>query len=506
MILKLKFIFIMDGFVMNRAGGRRDAAPALALALAFVLGLASPAGWAQSQAAYSSTQTAAPASPDVNDPPSPPSDAAADTESMFPHFTNTRFWLSGQTNFIFQTHPDFHADYSGKNSLSPDYDKATSRVMTLYTGVRLSNSTELLVDIEEAGGAALSTGLGLAGNTDLDIVRNPLLSKEPYLGRGMIHKVFALSKDKVENDRTFLSLFDELPRRRLEIRFGKFSLPDFFDVNSVGTDTHFQFCNWSVDQNGAWDYAADTRGYTVGVVADYEDRNWGFRFAEGLMPKVANGIDLVWRPWQVHAENWEYELRHGVLPKKSGVVRLLAYTNYANMGIYRVANEQFQDHSSPEPETAPEITNHRWHITRKYGFDINLEQNLTRYVTAYARWGWDNGKTESFAYTEIDSTFNQGVGANGALWHRKQDRAGVAFVSNGIKKDHQVYLADGGLGFLLGDGGLSYGRENIVEMYYTAHIWRGIYIAPGVQHINNPGYNRDRGPVVVPSFRAHVEF
>jgi high affinity Mn2+ porin len=149
-------------------------------------------------------------------------------------------------------------------------------------------------------------------------VRNPLLSKAPYLGRGMIHKVFALSKDKIENQRSFLSLFDELPRRRLEIRFGKFSLPDFFDLNSVGSDTHLQFTNWSVDNNGAWDYAADTRGYTVGVVADYEDRNWGFRFAEALMPKVANGIDLVWRPWQVHAENWEYELRRGLLPKKSG--------------------------------------------------------------------------------------------------------------------------------------------------------------------------------------------
>ena len=236
---------------------------------------------------------------------------------MLPHFKSTRFWLSGQANFIFQVHPDFHADYSGPHSLSPRYEKATSRVLTLYTGVRLDNSTELLVDIEEAGGDALSQGFGLAGNTDLDIVRNPSLSKAPYLGRGMIHKVIALSKDKIENQRSYLSLFDELPRRRLEIRFGKFSMPDFFDQNSVGTDTHFQFLNWSVDNNGAWDYAADTRGYTVGVIADYEDRNWGFRFAEALMPKVANGIDLVWRPWQVHAENYEYELRHGVIPKES---------------------------------------------------------------------------------------------------------------------------------------------------------------------------------------------
>src|SRR5260370_19153043 len=119
--------------------------------------------------------------------------------------------------------------------------------MPIYTGVPLNNSTELLVVIEEAGGAALSTGLGLDGNTDLDIVRNPSLSKAPYLGRAMIHKVFALSKDRIENQRTFLSLFDELPRLRLEIRFGKFSMPDFFDLNSVGTDTHFQFSNWSVD-------------------------------------------------------------------------------------------------------------------------------------------------------------------------------------------------------------------------------------------------------------------
>lgn len=439
-------------------------------------------------------------SPDATDP----ADAQADVpvQSMFPRVQNTRYWLSGQANFIFQTHPPFHAPYSGKNSLDPNYEKATSRVLTLYTGVRLNGSTELLVDIEEAGGAALSTGLGLAGAPDLDIVRNPLLSKAPYLGRGMIHKVFALSKDKVENSRNFLSLFDELPRRRLEIRFGKFSMVDFFDLNSVGSDTHFQFANWTVDNNGAYDYAADTRGYTVGLVGEFQDRNWGFRFSEGLMPKVANGIDLVWRPWQVHAENFEYELRKGILPKKGGVVRVLAFTNYANMGIYREAIAQFKEGLVP----VPDITHHPWHITRKYGFGVNLEQNLTRNLTAFARFGWNNGKTESFAYTEVDQTFAGGVGANGAWWRRKYDRAGVALVTNAIAKDHQEYLADGGLGFLLGDGALHYGRENIVESYYTAHVWRGIYVAPGLQHFVNPGYNRDRGPVLIPSLRLHLEF
>jgi hypothetical protein len=343
--------------------------------------------------------------------------------------------------------------------------------------------------------------LGLAGAPDLDIVRNPLLSKAPYLGRGMIHKVFALSKDKVENSRSFLSLFDELPRRRLEIRFGKFSMVDFFDLNSVGSDTHFQFANWTVDNNGAYDYAADTRGYTVGLVAEFQDRNWGVRFAEALMPKVANGIDLVWRPWQVHAENFEYELRKGIIPKKGGAVRILAFTNYANMGIYREAIAQFREGLVP----VPDITHHPWHITRKYGFGVNVEQNLTHYLTAFARFGWNNGKTESFAYTEVDQTFAGGVGANGGWWHRKYDRAGVALVTNAICKDHQEYLAKGGLGFLLGDGALHYGREDIVESYYTAHVWRGIYVAPGLQHIVNPGYNRDRGPVLIPSFRLHLE-
>ena len=191
-----------------------------------------------------------------------------------------------------------------------------------------------------------------------------------------------------------------------------------------------------------------------------------------------------------------------MIPKKAGVVRVLAFTNYANMGIYRDAVAQFDKGLV----SAPDITNHPWHITRKYGFGINLEQNLAPNLTGFARFGWDNGKTESFAYTEVDQTFAGGLGANGAMWYRRHDRAGIALVTNAISKDHQTYLAKGGYGFLIGDGALNYGRENIVETYYTAHVWRGIYVAPGLQYIVNPGYNRDRGPVLVPSFRLHLEF
>jgi len=438
------------------------------------------------------------------DPAADVADSPASTapETMLPHLKDDRFWLSGQANFIFQALPPFFAKYSGPHSLGPDYEKATSRVLTFYTGVRVNDSTEILVDVEEAGGQALSTGLGLAGFTNLDIVRNPLLTKAPYVARGMIHHVFSLSNERIESERSPLSLFSELPKRRLEVRFGKFSMPDFFDQNSAGSDTHLQFLNWTVDNNGAYDYAADTRGYTVGGVLDYEDPKFSLKFAEALMPKVANGIDLVWKFWEAHAENLEFDWNHGFLPKKPGVIRLIGYVNHANMGIYKDAIAQFD----AGQVQVPEITNHPWHITMKYGFGVNLEQNLSPNFVAFARWGWDNGRTESFAYTEVDSTFLEGLGVYGAKWHRKQDRAGIAFVSNGICKYHQTYLADGGLGFLLGDGGLSYGRENILEAYYTAHVWRGIYLAPGVQHINNPGYNQDRGPATVPSFRAHIEF
>jgi hypothetical protein len=452
--------------------------------------------------ARQSTPPPVPDSPAASADKTPSADAPDDSPALLPHLSDTRFWLSGQMNFIFQTHPPFHAPYSGANSLNPNYEKATSRVMTLYTGVRLNKSAEILADLEETGGSGLSTGLGVAGAPNLDIVRNPSLTKAPYFSRVLIHKVFAFSKDNVENQRTPLSLFEELPRRRLELRLGKFSTVDFFDQNSVGSDTHLQFSNWAIDNNGAYDYAADTRGYTIGFTADYEERNWGFRFAEALMPKVANGIDLVWKPWQVHAENFEYELRKSPIPNKAGVVRVLAFTNYANMGIYRDAVAQFEKHLV----AAPLITNHPWHITRKYGFGLNLEQNVAANLTAFARFGWNNGKTESFAYTEIDQTIAMGLGANGPLWRRKHDRAGIAFVSNAISKDHQNYLADGGYGFILGDGALRYGRESILETYYTAHLWRGLYAAPGLQHIVNPGYNRDRGPVLVPSFRMHAEF
>jgi hypothetical protein len=423
-------------------------------------------------------------------------------QTMFPHPSDTRYWISGQANFIFQTHPPFYALYSGTNSLQPYYDKATSRVLTLYTGYQITKSIEVLFDVEEAGGQGLSNTLGLAGFTNLDVVRNPTLSQAPYLSRYVYHQVFALSKEKTEAARGPLSTFSELPARRLEFRFGKFGMSDFFDLNSVGGDSHLQFMNWAVDQNGAYDYAADTRGYTFGAMLEYQSPMWGLRFAEALLPTVANGQDLQWNLRRANASNVEFELHRGFLQKKDGIIRILAYVNNANMGIYQVANEQYL----ANPVAPPQITNHPLQVTTKYGFGFNFEQVLTKGIVLYGRFGWNNGKTESWAYTEIDQTVQIGAGFPGRLWKRSYDRAGAVFVSNGISSEHARYLSFGGLGFILGDGALTYGRETIFETYYTAHIWRGLFLGPDLQYIVNPAYNQVRGPVIVPSFRVHLDF
>jgi len=420
--------------------------------------------------------------------------------TLFPHSDTSRFWVSGQMNFIFQAHPEFPSKYSGTNSLRSFGQSATSRVLTLYTGWQITPSDELLFDMEEAGGRGISDGLGLAGFTNLDVVRNPTLGKAPYMARVMYHHIFALSGEHIAAERNPLSLATQLPARRLEFRIGKFSAADYFDLNSVASDSHLQFMNWTVDNNGAYDYAANTRGYTYGAILDYEERNWGVRFGEMLMPKVANGENLDAEVARARAENVEFELRPRLLKDRKTAFRALSYVNHGNMGDYRQAIALAQGTGAP-----PVIENTRRQGTIKYGFGFNAEQELTRDLRLGARWGWNEGRHESFAYTEVDSTVELCADYTGRSWKRSLDKVGLAFVSNGISKDHQEYLRLGGLGFLLGDGNLNYGRENIVEFYYTAHLWRGIFASFDLQHINNPGYNRDRGPVLVPALRLHLD-
>jgi len=274
-------------------------------------------------------------------------------------------------------------------------------------GAEVSGTTEFLCDIQESGGHGIGEALGLAGFTNLDVVRNPSISKAPYLARLMWHQIIPLSGEKSASERTPLSLFTQLPVRRLEIRFGKFSLVDFFDLNTYGSDNNFQFMNWTLDNNGAYDYAADTRGYTYAAMVEYDDRHWALRFAEALMPKVANTLNLDANLGRARAENVEVELHRTFLPHREAVLRLLGYANHANMGVYRVAIVNFLADETPKPE----ITAHPLQTATKCGFGVNVEQPLRDWLGVFARWGWNEGQHESYAYTEVDESEQVGAGA-----------------------------------------------------------------------------------------------
>lgn len=436
--------------------------------------------------------------------PTPAEPAAHDPVTFFPHSETSRYWISGQMNFVSQGHPSFPAAYTGPNSLRPVSENATSRVLTLYIGYEVTSTTEIYFDLESAGGHGISNSLGLAGYTDLDIVRVGLSNGTPYVARAMIRQIIPLSDQRIPEERgaTSFTLATTIPVRRIEIRAGKFSAEDFFDTNTYGTDSHLQFLNWSVDADAAYDYAANTRGYTDGGIVEYDDRGFAVRFGEMLMPKVANGIHLDADVARAGEQALEFDFTGNGLLHRSGTLRLLSYVNTADMGSYEQAIDEYLNGQTPSPDII--ATRHQGR--HRYGFDLNFEQEVSPSIAVFGRLGWSDGRNESFAYTECDRTLELGDFAYGSRWRRRNDRAGVAFVANGIAKAHQQYLALGGLGFQLGDGGLTYGPEKIVEAFYTAHVWRGLFLSANLQHVNNPGYNRVRGPVFVPGARLHVDF
>jgi high affinity Mn2+ porin len=446
-------------------------------------------------------------------PDSPAIDVPENTAplTIFPHSDTSRFLATGQANIVFQSHGPMHSPYEGTNSFLSRGEYKTSLIGTLFLGAQLLRNpnygTDFILDLESAGGRGLSEALGLAGFTNLDVVRNPNLGSKPYIARVQLHQTISLSRHLVEAERTPFSLATKVPERRLEFHIGKMSLPDYFDINSIGTDSHLQFLNWTADNNGAWDYAADTRGYTYAAVVEYISRSFSARYALALMPTVPNGIDLDWSAKRASGQNGELEFRRNlfgrlVRPERKGTLRLLTFVNHARMGLYRDAVNGFLSGA----DTTPTIDKYAKFSAVKYGFGGNFEQELTPNLRTFGRFGWNEGQHESFAYTEVDQTIE--VGGDYAMrnFSRPNDKLGMAFISNAIGKDHQTYLKLGGLGFLLGDGKLNYAREDILEGYYNLHAWRGVYYAFDLQFVDHPGYNKDRGPALVETVRMHVDF
>lgn len=409
--------------------------------------------------------------------------------------------LAAQANVIHQQLEPFGAKYSGPLSLTNQGDAAASETMGIYSGMVMSDCWQAYFDIERllGGGVGGATGLGSPTNGDVVHAGNGL-PKDFYIARAYVQYLRPLGSGTAHQDRAQDQLPGEVATNAFLFKVGKLSAGDDFDQNRYANSARNEFEAWTLINNGAWDYAADTRGYTGGFVLGYLDPKWSLKLGYYRMPERANQSALEWPMSRAHGANVELDL----MPGDTGtVIRLLIYRNVARMGIYQeaIGTAAAKDQT---PNVAADDSDGRV----KHGFGINVEHPLTDdgETGLFARLGWNDGQTESFAFTEVDQHLSFGAQISGVHWQRNDDHFGIAIAINGLSTPHRQYLALGGQGFELGDGQLNYGRERLIEAYYRIQLGRYVQLSPGMQFYENPGYNRDRGPARVYGLRLHLQY
>ncbi len=422
--------------------------------------------------------------------------AAAAEESAGSSAAGSCWSLHLQQTVVAQHHFSFQAPYSGANSLRPEAESKLSVTATLFLGARLWKGASLYFDPELSGGEGFSGVTGLAAFPNGEIYRVGQTKPTVVVARLYWQQAFGLGGDDESMADQPNQVSERLDARRLTFRLGRFSLTDFFDDNRYSHDPRGQFLSWALLGNGAWDYAADTRGYTWGLAGEYRQPGWALRAAGVLVPTEANGLALDTRIAQAHSWNLEAEHDHR-LRGRPGALRLIVYRNLARMGNYREA-------IALDP-SAPDVVATRRYGRDKNGVGLNLEQELADDAGAFLRLGWNDGRNETWAFTEIDRTATLGLSWSGRAWGRGGDRLAAALIVNGLSADHRDYLAHGGYGFIIGDGALRYGLETVVEAYYSLKLPRGVTLTADAQRVWSPAYNRDRGPVNVIGLRFHAE-
>ena len=439
----------------------------------------------------------APANPVANTSTNPASNPAGGGEPDTP--SSERWNLSWQATSIGQHHGSFASPYEGQNSLAAHSESRVSLTTTLFLGLQLRRGLQLYFNPEIAGGEGFSGVTGVANATNGELPRVATATPKPYIARLYVTQDFGLGKATESFTGDANQLAGERPMTRYSITVGRFTVTDFFDNNRYSHDPRKQFMGWAIMYNGAWDYPADVRGYTWGFEHEFHTRHWTLRQASVAEPRVANGLRFDRRLFVNRGDMAEAEVRYSV-GDHPGAARLLGFVNHANSGTYAEALDL-----AARTHTTPDVTATRHNGNRKAGAGLNVEQELTRDIGVFLRLGWNDGKTESFAFTAIDRLLNAGVSMTGQRWKRPTDSVATALIVSGVSGVHAVYLARGGLDFLIGDGRLTYGSERVWESYYSARVFRGLFATLGAQHIGNPGYNRDRGPLWVGSLRLHVE-
>ena len=416
--------------------------------------------------------------------------------------------LAAQYTFIEQWQTALDSPYAGQHSLLADGDRQATHTIGFYGGWAAASWAQLYLDAEKFMGAGVSAATGLGGPTNGDVIRQgvPGLKKQFYVARCYARFMLPLSGESAAVARAQ----DQLPGteavRRLELKVGQVSVTDDFDRNAYANATRTQFLNWSLWNNTAWDFAANTRGYTDGVVVGYVSPEWSLRYGMYRMPLYANGQTLE-TLLRARAQNLELTLSP---PRPGTVVRLLAYRNTARMGDYAAAVAR-----AAAAGTLPDVAADDAQGRHKTGYGVNVEQPLADGGDSgvFMRVGWQDGRSEDFAFTEVDREASAGGQLAGVHWQRPDDRLGLAAVVEGLSDVHRDYLAAGGSGFLLGDGRLDYAHEQILETYYRAQwgwspggLALRVQLSPDFQYIRNPGFNQDRGPVRFYALRLHLEY
>lgn len=410
--------------------------------------------------------------------------------------------LGTQINIIGQQLAPFHSPYSGPNSLASGGDRQLSDIYGIYLGQRVSRRLEGYLDIEMARGSGIGRAIGLASYVNGDVIRQGSadLGQGPYVARAFARYSLPLVRTTVPLSRAPDQLPDVAASRRLELQAGRFAVSDLFDLNRYANSARLQFMNWGLFQNTAWDFAADTRGYTNGVALSFVSDAAILRVGSFQMPRAANGNVYDSDVRRARGDNVELTLS---APRVGTIVRLLGFVNHARMGSYASALAIARA-SSARPDIVADDRPGR----SKSGWGVNIEQPLadSGETGLFARFGHSDGRNESFAFTEADTHASAGIQLAGTRWHRSLDRFSSAAVQGGISALHREYLAAGGRGFLLGDGRLRYGRETVWETFYRAQVGTFTELTPDVQFICNPGYNRDRGPATVFSLRLNLRY
>lgn len=410
-------------------------------------------------------------------------------------------WLGAQYTFIDQHQSALHSPYAGAMSLQPQGSTARSNAFGAYFGVALPARLQFYFDVEMFKGGAVSQATGLGGFVNGDVVHaGSNLSHRAYVARRYLRWTLPLAAADAPVTRAQDQLPDTESSRQIEVKLGKLAVSDDFDRNRYADGARSQFLNWSLVNNTAWDYAADTRGFSNGLMVGWITPHWSLRYGIYEMPERANGPTLVDSLRRANGQQLELTLQQST---DGAVLRLLAYRNVASMGSYDQAIAYAFAHG-----TVPDIVANDQPGRHKTGYAINGELPLADHgdTGLFARLGWNDGHTESFAYTEVDRTASVGVQLSGVHWGRSEDHVGLGLAIDGLSADHRNYLALGGSGFVLGDGALSYGTERITEFYYSLALGSHLTLSPDLQWVTNPGYNRDRGPVRFAGLRAHLQF